>query len=269
MTNRAEILKQKFENSVGLPFQELLGQDFIEQILKEQGINYRNTVYTPVVTIWAWLSQVLDNDKSLRNTVGRVLSWLAESNIKLPSVDTGAYTKARQRLPSSVLEAMLAESAQQLQALVPPENYWCGHRLQAFDGTTISMEDTPANQNLYPQPNTQKLGCGFPLVRLVAWFCVVTGAIISIAIAPYLTSEWELSRLMYKLLKPGDLVVADSAYGTYVDLILVKQNLADAVFHKHHARNTDFLQGKRLGKGDHIVTWRNRANASKSRTYDL
>jgi hypothetical protein len=59
---------------------------------------------------------------------------------------------------------------------------------------------------------------------------------------------------MYKLLKPGDLVVADSAYGTYVDLALVKENLADAVFHKHHARNTDFLQGERLGKGDHIVT---------------
>jgi Transposase DDE domain len=255
MTNRAEILKQKFEDVMGLPFQELLGQDFIEQILKEQGVNYRNSIYTPVVTIWAWLSQVLDNDKSLRNTVGRILFWLGESNAELPSVDTGAYTKARQRLPSSVLEETLAESAQQLQGLVPPENYWCGHRLQAFDGTTISMEDTPANQKSYPQPNTQKLGCGFPLVRLVAWFCVVTGAILSIAIAPYLTSEWELSRLMYKLLKPGDLVVADSAYGTYVDLALVKENLADAVFHKHHARNTDFLQGERLGKGDHIVTW--------------
>jgi Insertion element 4 transposase N-terminal len=168
MTNRAEILKRKFEDVMGLPFQELLGQDFIEQILKEQGVNYRNSIYTPVVTIWAWLSQVLDNDKSLRNTVGRILFWLGESNAELHSVDTGAYTKARQRLPSSVLEETLAESAQQLQGLVPPENYWCGHRLQAFDGTTILMEDTPANQKSYPQPNTQKLGCGFPLVRLVA-----------------------------------------------------------------------------------------------------
>jgi Insertion element 4 transposase N-terminal len=137
MTNRAEILKQKFKNSVGLPFQELLGQNFIEQILKEQGVNYRNSIYTPVVTIWAWLSQVLDNDKSLRNTVGRILHGLAESNAELPSVDTGAYTKARQRLPSSVLEEILAESAQQLQKLIPLENYWCGHRLKAFDGTTV------------------------------------------------------------------------------------------------------------------------------------
>jgi hypothetical protein len=40
MTNRAEILKQKFEDVMGLPFQELLGQDFIEQILKEQGVNW-------------------------------------------------------------------------------------------------------------------------------------------------------------------------------------------------------------------------------------
>jgi Transposase DDE domain len=255
MTNRAEILKQKFEDSVGGPFQELLGQNFIEQILKEQGIRYRNSIYTPVVTIWAWLSQVLDTDKSLRNTVGRVLLWLGESNAELPSVDTGAYAKARQRLPSSVLEEILAESAKQLQKLIPPENYWCGHQLKAFDGTTVSMEDTAANQMIYPQPDTQKLGCGFPLVRLVAWFCIVTGAVISVAIAPYLTSEWELSRLMYKLLNPGDLVVADSAYGTYVDLALIKENLAHAVFHKHHARNIDFSQGIILGKRDHIITW--------------
>jgi len=56
-------------------------------------------------------------------------------------------------------------------------------------------------------------------------------------------------------LQPGDVVVADSAYGTYVDLALVHSANADAVFRKHHARHCDFRRGKKLGIGDHIVQW--------------
>ena len=255
MANRAEILKHKFENSVGLPFEVLLGKNTVEQILENQEVSYRSTLYTPVVTLWAWLSQVLDADKSLRNAVGRVIAWLAEAKMELPSLDTGAYSKARQRLPIELLEQMLTESAQKLQGQVPQSHYWCGHPLKAFDGTTVSMSDTPANQKTYPQPNTQKPGCGFPLLKMVVWFCVVTGAVVTVAIAPYLTSEWELSRRLYGQLKPGDVAVADSAYGTYADLALVQQNQADGVFRKHHARHCDFRRGKKLGIGDHLVTW--------------
>jgi Transposase DDE domain len=264
MTNRVEILKHKFKNSMGLPFKDLIGKDFVEKILEEQGVLYRNTLYNPVVTIWAWLSQVLDADKSLRNTVGRVIHWLSESNVELPSTDTGAYAKSRQRLPNEVLEQILLQSSQQLEDLVPSALYWCGHRLKAFDGTTVSMSDTLANQKSYPQPNTQKPGCGFPLVKLVVWFCVVTGAVIAVALAPYLISEWELSRELYSLLELGDVVVADSAYGTFVDLALVKQYQADGVFRKHHARHTDFRRGKKLGVGDHIVTWQRPAKCPNS-----
>ena len=49
--------------------------------------------------------------------------------------------------------------------------------------------------------------------------------------------------------------MADSAYGTYVDLALIRSNGADAVFRKHHARHCDFRRGKKLGIGDHIVQW--------------
>jgi hypothetical protein len=54
----------------------------------------------------------------------------------------------------------------------------------------------------------------------VVWFCVTTGAILQVAIAAFTTSEWELSRALYETLEPDDVVLADSAYGTYVDLAL-------------------------------------------------
>jgi hypothetical protein len=65
MPNQAKILKQKFEDSLGLPFAEVLGKDVIEEVLAGQSLHPRQRTHTPEVTLWAWLSQVLDSDKSL------------------------------------------------------------------------------------------------------------------------------------------------------------------------------------------------------------
>lgn len=65
MPNRAEILKQQFMQSLGLPWQELLPESRLEEILQEEEVFYRNCVYTPIVTLWAMVSQVFDPDKSL------------------------------------------------------------------------------------------------------------------------------------------------------------------------------------------------------------
>jgi hypothetical protein len=91
--------------------------------------------------------------------------------------------------------------------------------------------------------------------KLVVWFCGTTGAVLEVAVAAFNTSEWQLSRQLYATLQAEDVVVADSAYGTYVDLALVQTTEADAVFRKHHARQCDFRKGKKLGIGDHRVQW--------------
>ena len=255
MTNRAYILKQTFQNSIALPFEQVLPEAMLQKVLEEQGVHYRQTLYTPLVVLWAWLSQVLDADKSLSNAVKRVIAWLAAVGEAVPSADTGAYSKARKRLPLVVLKPLLEKTAVALQSEVKPEQRWCGRRVKAYDGTTVLMSDTPANQAVYPQHSNQKAGCGFPLAKLVVWFCVTTGAVVEVAIAAFNTSEWQLSRQLYATLQPDDVVVADSAYGTYADLALVRCANADAVFRKHHARQCDFRRGKKLGIGDHKVLW--------------
>jgi hypothetical protein len=85
------------------------------------------------------------------------------------------------------------------------------------------------------------------LAKLVVWFCVPTGAVLEVAIAAFTTSEWELARHLYAKLQPEDVVLADSAYGTYVDLALVRSANADAVFRKHHARHCDFRALQEVG----------------------
>jgi hypothetical protein len=47
--------------------------------------------------------------------------------------------------------------------------YWLfhGRRVIIADGSTVSMPDTPANQEAFPQHGNQKPGCGLPIARIV------------------------------------------------------------------------------------------------------
>ena len=255
MPNRAEILKQKLVNSMGLPWQELLPASAIEKVLADEQVSYRQCVYTPIVTLWMFLSQVLDADKSLQNAVNRAIAWLTLAGRAVPSSDTGAYSKARKRLPERVVKRLLQQSAEGIEAEVEREQLWCGRPVKVYDGTSILMSDTNANQQAYPQHSNQAEGCGFPIAQLVVMFSLTTGAILDAMLATFSTSELTLARQLYQQLHAQDVVLADSAFGTYADLALVQATGADGVFRKQHARKTDFRRGKKLGIGDHIVTW--------------
>jgi hypothetical protein len=58
LTKKVEILPEKFRQSVGLPFQDLLPATTMHQALQDEGVRYRQRLYTPLVILWAWLSPV-------------------------------------------------------------------------------------------------------------------------------------------------------------------------------------------------------------------
>ena len=255
MSQSAEILKQQFFQSLGLPWQDILPESRLNQLLAEEGISYRSRVYTPMVTLWAMVHQVLSADKNLRNTLKCMTTWLTAAGVEPPSSDTGAYSKARGRMSESLLQRLVPETAESVAATVPPAHNWCGRRVKVFDGTTILMADSAANQAAYPQHGNQAEGCGFPFARVVVFFCLVTGAVVSACVATKTMSEIVMSRLLYQDLDVNDVAMADQAYGSYIDLALIQQQGADGVLRKHHARKTDFRTGRKHGIGDHQVEW--------------
>lgn len=255
MPNRVEILKQKFANSIGLPFRDVLPESTIIEALEAEKVEYRNRLFNPIVTLWAFLSQVLDSDKSLQNAVSRVIAWLAETGVAMPSTDTGGYSKARIRLKEGLLNRLLSKTAQKLWNQAEPQDLWCGRHVRICDGSSVLMSDTKENQAIYPQHSNQSAGCGFPIAKMVVMFSLATGAVMDVLIATFKTSEVVLARQLYHHLLPGDVLLADRAFGSYVDLVLVQSQQADAVFRKHQSRKSDFRRGKKLGIGDHIVTW--------------
>jgi hypothetical protein len=137
---------------------------------------------------------------------------------------------------------------------------WCGRRVKVVDGSTVSMPDTRANQTEYPQNPTQRPGLGFPIARLVVIFCLATGVVLEAAIGKYQgkkTGENTLFRRLWdEVLEPDDVVLGDRYYCSYFDIALLKLRGIDSVFRLHQRRRSDFRRGRRLGREDHVVTWR-------------
>ena len=179
MTLRVQILKDKFNQSLGLPFKELLPSSVIASALKNLKIKYKQRLFDPFVTVWAFLSQVFDADKSCHNAVSKIIAYLTGEGVEIPSTDTSAYCQARSRLPEKLLEQLFSQAAQNLEEKVTTEHLWCGRNVKVIDGSTVSMPDTAQNQKEYPQPKTQKPECGFPIAKIGVLFSLATGAAVA------------------------------------------------------------------------------------------
>ena len=82
-----------------LPFHEILDAPMVQAALAAEGVTFSERIYTPLVTLCLFLSQVLDPDHSCRAAVARLIVWLAVNGRKTCAPDTGSYSDARQRLP--------------------------------------------------------------------------------------------------------------------------------------------------------------------------
>ena len=127
--------------------------------------------------------------------------------------------------------------------------------MKVIDGSAISMPDTVENQKAYPQPSSQKAGCGFPIAKFGVIFSLATGAAIALAIDVLNTHDLKLARKLYQFLNPLDVLLGDRAFCAYADLVSIKNLECDAVFRKHQSRKTVMRKGKIIGESDKLVIW--------------
>jgi hypothetical protein len=138
------------------------------------------------------------------------------------------------------------------------------------DGSTVSMPDTKANQAQWPQSSSQLPGLGFPIVRMVFLISLVTGMVCDMALGPYAgkqTGEMALMRQLLRSLGADEILLADRYYCTFFLAAMLLAEGRDFVVQLHHARHeideaqrdafqkADCNPVKRLGRGDHLVTW--------------
>ena len=100
---QVHFLRRQFLQEGRLPFTDVLTVELIMQVLQKIEIGWNDRIFTPLVTLWVFLSQVLSADHSCRAAVARLIAHRASQGQPACSANTGAYCQARQRLPGTVL----------------------------------------------------------------------------------------------------------------------------------------------------------------------
>jgi hypothetical protein len=220
-----------------------------------RGLNSRQRSYALSVTFWAFLAQVLSPGSPCREIVRKVQAWSAARRRPIPSSATGAYCRARARLPQQILHTLHQHTASELQRRITTAHLWRGRHVKVVDATGVSMPDTPSNQKVFPQPANQKTGCGFPVAKLVGCFCLASGALLSWAEGTLYLHENHLFRQLFKLFRKGDVILTDRGFCSYANIASLLLQGVDSVMRLHQARSVDFRKGKRLGPKDRLVLW--------------
>ncbi len=137
----------------------------IERLCRDLDYTWRERTLGPVVTIHAFLMQVLHGNTAcdhVPHLMGRGFSG-------------EAYAQARARLPLALFERLLAAVCQSLESCRDEAQRWCNLRVWLIDGSGCSMPDTEELQRAFGQPGCQRPGCGFPVAHLLTLFHAGTG----------------------------------------------------------------------------------------------
>jgi hypothetical protein len=248
---------RSFAARPGCPFSSCLSQERLQKLADEHDLDFGD-VFTPAVTLWAFLSQCLSASKSCVSAVARVMVLRISQGQEPCSENTGAYCKARAKLPIAFLRQLTYEVADTAEAAAPPAWLWKGRSVYLADGSTVSGPDTPENQAAFPQSSNQKPGLGFPLIRLLVLLSLATGMVAGAACGPFKgkgTGETSLLRTQLSRLPADAVLVADSYFCVWWLFAELEQSSRDGVFRLHQTRHADFSKGRQLGPNDHIVTW--------------
>ncbi len=253
-----QFLKRQFLQDDALPFGDALSETMVAKALTDNAVDWIDRIYSPLVTLWVFLGQVLSQDHSCRAAVARLIAHRISCGQRPCSAETGAYCQARKRLPEPFFSDVARQTGQALDNTTEEQWLWKRRRVLAYDGSTVSMPDTSENQQAYPQPPQQKPGVGFPLARIAAFFSLSCGAVVDLAICRYAgkgQSELGMLRTLWDILLPGDVMLADRYMCAWSELVMLKQRGVDSVTRINQHRRVDFRRGQRLGKGDHVVEW--------------
>jgi hypothetical protein len=256
---QVQFLRRQFLQNGDLPFTDILTEKVIAQALTALSVCWLDRVFSPLVTLWVFLGQVLSADHSCRGAVARLIAHRLGRGQRPCSAETGAYCQARKRLPEKFFSAVACLIGRALDAKAKQSWLWKGRRVYMFDGTTVTMPDTPENQQAYPQVYNQKPGLGFPIARIGAITSLSCGAIVNLGFCRYTgkgQGEVSLLRRLWDVLLPGDVLLGDRLMANWTNILLLQQRGVELVSRLNKAnRKADFRRGRRLADDDHIVRW--------------
>ena len=198
----------------------LLGRFVPEGLLERapQKEHSRERIFSFRSTFWAFVSQVLTPRTSCLEVVRKVQSFCSAQGLPVPSESDAAYCQARKKLSIERLLKIHQSVSGGLEQQACWGWLWHERKVVVVDGTGIQLADTKDNQQAYPQPSQQRPGCGFPVMQLVACFCLHTGGLLHWVSSKLTAHESPLLRQILPLLPAGTVLLADRGFASYSNL---------------------------------------------------
>lgn len=236
---------------------------FLPHGLIDKGVGGRNRIYTTKRTFWAFLWQVLQPKTSCRAVVRKIQ---AEVETLQQTIDenTSAYCQARSRLPVALLLEALCKSAESADKMSSGAVPGWSRPIKVVDATSCTTPDTVKNREEYHYPSGQKKGCGFPVLRALAFFSLSGGAIHQVTTAPCYTSELQMFKALRHTLKTGDILMGDRVTGCYLMLASMPLQGVDVVARLNQGRNLDLRTAEKLGHNEWKTTLTKSSTVPKS-----
>lgn len=259
--NGFDVIAHPFLQEAGLPFASVLDAESIQSAFREEEALFgQEDIFSTEVVLWAFLAQTLRDGKGVACSaaVADIATYLLQTGRRPPCGDTGDYCRARAKLNLRALGSLVRESSGQLEREVAPSWLWKGLHTKLVDGFTFTLPDTPVNQQQFPQLRTQRPGVGFPIARACVVLSLATACVCDVAVGPYEgkeTGEPALLREMLDTFDEDEVVVFDRYYCSFMMLAMLSLRGLHVCARLHQRRPSDFRRGRRLGPGDHLITW--------------
>lgn len=111
-----------------------------------------------------------------------------------------------------------------------------GPRTWLLDGTCLALSDTVANQQRFPQSATQRAGCGYPVLHLVALVDLRTGCLERVAVGNLHDHDAKLAQRLWDAPGPGDLVLGDRGFASYASQAAAARRGYHYLYRQHQRR---------------------------------
>lgn len=246
-------------------FEELLPVQLLREWIQVSGNRFYERLFTPLILVWCFLYQRLNEDHTCDAAVSHVASGSVDhwdtrhkkpASQRIQSESTAAYSKGRKRLPLSVLQEALRHTGQVIGQWMGADGLWFGHPVGLLDGTTILLRPEPELVAHYGRHHSRGKETYWVVMRVVATFCLGTGALLGVAEGALQISEQALAAMIFA---SGSVYVGDRNFGVFSIVQAARHHNAWVVLRmtKQRARA---LAGRTMQSGEDLrVSWQHSA----------
>lgn len=258
LSRQLVVYRQRVAAAPALLACETLSRAHVAQVLRAMKGKARERLFPPYGTLWTFVLQVLSPDGSCRDAVARLRAFQVAQGEPPCAPNTSSYCKARRRLPEEMVARLAQGAGQRLSQDAPVSWRWKGRTVKRVDGSTVSMPDTTAHQQAYPQHTQQQQGLGFPIARVLGVCCLASGSWVTLAVGRSQgkeTGALALLRQVEDCLASGEVRLGDRCYSASFMVASLQARGVDYVGRQHQKRHADFRRAQRLGYEDHLISW--------------